>query len=172
MEYFILAQTTSQTVGLDPINGESAPFSYQVGPQTGGNGVFINEFLAKNNTINMDEANEYEDWIELYNGNASAVDVSGAYLTDDLSDLMKWPIPTGTIIDPGDTLLVWADDEPGDGPMHATFKLGASGEEIALVDTDGSTVLDYFIFGSGGRHFHGPFFRRRRTVGYIPRPDA
>ena len=44
--------------------------------------VVINELLAKNETINADEAGEYDDWIELYNHSNSTVDLAGYYLTD------------------------------------------------------------------------------------------
>ena len=161
VEYFILAHTSNDTVALDPIFGESNPSSYYVNPGSASNGVFINEFLAKNDTGLQDEMGEYEDWVELYNETASLIDLSGTYLTDDLADLTKWRIPAGTTLSPGGTLLIWADDDPGDGPLHAEFKLSADGEEIALVDTDGSTLLDSIVFGeqepdiSTGRLFDG-----------------
>ena len=28
--------------------------------------IFINEFLAINNSVNIDESSEYDDWLELY----------------------------------------------------------------------------------------------------------
>ncbi len=175
VDYFILAQTTAQTVSLDPIHGESNPYDYQVEPEAGNNGVLINEFLALNNTVNQDEGGEYEDWIELYNQNAFTVDLGGLHLTDDITDLTKWQIPAGTSILPGDTLLVWADNEIDEGPLHATFKLSGSGEEIAFVDSDGASVLDYYAFGtqetdiSTGRLIDGG----ERWVTYpVPSPDA
>jgi len=161
VEFFILAHTTTQTVSLDPIHGEHAPHSFQVQTGSGSIGVLINEFLAKNDTINQDEMGEYEDWIELYNETASSVDLSDVFLTDDLQDLTKWQFPSGTSIAPYGTLLIWTDNDPEDGPLHATFKLSADGEEVALVDTDGFTVLDSFVFGpqeadiSTGRLFDG-----------------
>jgi len=161
IQYFILAQTSDETVSLDPIFGESAPYSFQVQPGSGSNGVVINEFVAKNNTGIQDEASQFEDWIELYNTTGSVLDVGNMYLTDNLTDLTKWQIPDGTTIDPFDTLLVWADDDPGDGPMHATFKLDADGEELGFSDVTGTTLLDDYTFGpqeadiATGRLFDG-----------------
>jgi len=175
VDYFILAQTTAQTVSLDPIYGENNPYFYQVEPEAGNNGVIINEFLALNNTVNQDEGGEYEDWIELYNQNAFTVDLGGLYLTDDITDLTKWQIPAGTSILAGETLLIWADNEIDEGPLHATFKLGGSGEEIAFVDSDGSSVLDYYSFGvqetdiSTGRLFDGD---ESWVTFPVPSPDA
>lgn len=175
VNYFILAQTTAQTVSLDPIYGENNPYSYQVEPEAGDNGVIINEFLARNNTVNQDEGGEYEDWIELYNENAFTVDLGGTYLTDDITDLTKWQIPAGTSITAGGTLLVWADNELDEGPLHASFKLDADGEEIVFVDSDGASVLDYYSFGtqaidiSTGRLFDG---EEAWVTFPVPSPDT
>ena len=161
VEYYLLAQTTVSETALEPILGEGDPYSWYVTPVTAGNGVVINEFLAKNDSGAQDELGEYEDWVELYNTNAVAVDLGGTYLTDDLSALTKWQLPVGTTIGAYDTLLVWTDDDPTDGPLHAEFKLGADGEDLALVDVDGATLLDSIVFGaqvadvSTGRLFDG-----------------
>ncbi len=111
------------------------------------NGVVINEFVARNNNGIQDEAGQFEDWIELHNTTAAPVDLSGLFMSDDPALPAKWMIPAGTMINPGDFLLIWADEDPLDGPMHASFKLAAAGESILLVDLDGVTVLDSVVFG-------------------------
>ncbi len=59
------------------------------------NGLLINEFMADNEmTIeDPDEAGDYPDWIELYNGSDESVTLSGLFLTDDLDKPTKWQIP-------------------------------------------------------------------------------
>jgi hypothetical protein len=109
--------------------------------------VQIHEFVAKNVTGIQDEMNEYEDWLEIANLGVTAFDLSEFYLTDDLLNPTKWKIPQGTIIPPGGTLLVWADEDGQDGPYHANFKLDKEGEEIGLVAKDGITVVDSVQFG-------------------------
>jgi len=52
--------------------------------------IVINEGCNKNYTVLADEDGEYGDWIELYNAGASAVDLTGYYLTDDAADPDKW----------------------------------------------------------------------------------
>jgi hypothetical protein len=69
------------------------------------------------------------------------------HLTDDVSNPDKWPIPAGNRLQPGQTLLVWADEDGGQGPLHANFKLSADGEEVALFAADGKTNLDWVGFG-------------------------
>jgi uncharacterized protein (TIGR03437 family) len=94
-----------------------------------------------------DEANAYEDWVEIYNPGATAVDMSGMYLTDNTSNPTKWKIPTGTTI-PGRGYLVFiADSETSQGSRHASFSLSADGEVVALYQTDGTTLIDSYTFG-------------------------
>jgi len=109
--------------------------------------LFINEFMADNETIIADETGAFEDWIELYNGGEDELDLSGLYMTDDLLVPTMWMIPDGTIIAAGGYLLIWADSDAADGPLHADFKLGAGGEEIGLYATDGATLIDSIVFG-------------------------
>jgi hypothetical protein len=58
-------------------------------------GLFINEFMADNDTTIADANGEYDDWIEIYNAGSTAINLSGMYLTDDASDPTKWMIPVG-----------------------------------------------------------------------------
>ena len=66
-------------------------------------------------------------------------------------------MPANTVISAGGSLRIWCDNEPGDGKLHATFKLSADGESIALYDTDarGNKLIDGFLFGiqKGDRAF-------------------
>ncbi len=110
--------------------------------------VVLNELMASNSTGTMDPQHEYEDWIELYNRSDTAVDVGGMYLTDDLDEPTKWQIPAGTIIKPKDYLRLWADNDVDDEGLHASFSLSAGGEELALFDVDGVTLLDSIRFGA------------------------
>lgn len=150
VEYFVTANTDlgqGGAMAVIPETGGFTPNGYRVGVAPVPGGVQIHEFLAKNDSGIRDEMSDFEDWIELLNPSAQPVDVSGMYLTDNLQNPTKWRIPNGTSIPAGQTLLVWADDDPGDGPMHATFKLGAEGEAVALFATDGVTPLDAIEFG-------------------------
>ena len=52
-------------------------------------GLFINEFMADNDSIVPDEYGQYDDWLEIYNAGSTAVDLGGMYLTDDLTDPTK-----------------------------------------------------------------------------------
>jgi len=113
--------------------------------------LVINELLAVNGgtaVFNVpDPQGENEDWIELYNRGDTPIDLGGMYLTDDPSTPKRWRIPEATMIDPGSYLLIWADNDEADPGLHASFKLSADGEEVALFDTDGLTLIDSVQFG-------------------------
>ncbi len=111
--------------------------------------VVINELMASNDETIADSNGEYNDWFELYNAGPIARDIGGMYLTDNLSKptIEWWQIPPGLTIEAGEYLVFWADNDEEQGPTHTNFKLGASGEELGLFDTDGSTLLDSIEFG-------------------------
>jgi hypothetical protein len=130
-------------------------------------GIYINEFLASNNSVNNDEYGEYDDWIELYNNTELPVTIGGLYLTDDLQDPCKYQIPWNaadtTTVPPGGFLLLWTDGQPEQGLLHTNFKLSQGGEQIGLVqvlDTD-TIFVDSLTFSeqltnvSQGRYPNG-----------------
>ncbi len=113
--------------------------------------VVINEILADNGVSGRDPQGQYDDWIELYNGGDSPVNIGGMYLTDDLSVPTKWQFPVNapalTTIASHGHLLIWADGDTADAGLHAGFRLSADGEQIGLFAADGMTQIDGFSFG-------------------------
>ncbi len=113
------------------------------------NDLVINEFCASCDSLSTisDAAGEYDDWVEIYNNSDAQVDLSNAYLTDDVDKPQKWAFPEGTSIKSGGYLIVWTDnDEEQNGlELHANFKLSKGGEFLMLMDNN--TVLDSLSFG-------------------------
>ena len=115
-----------------------------LGISDAGADIVINEFMARNrgahtNAVGDDRA----DWIELHNNGPLTVDLTGMYLTDDPFDLTNWAFPTSSI-PAGGYLLVYADNSATSmmaGELHADFALSTGGEYLALVDTNGSTIV-------------------------------
>ncbi|MHC4499003.1 MAG: CotH kinase family protein, partial [Planctomycetota bacterium] len=110
--------------------------------------LLINEFMASNDSNEADPQGDFDDWIEIYNPTAVAIDMAGMYLEDSGN---SWRIPDDrpgeTTILPGGYLLIWADDDVCDTPgLHAGFKLNAGGDEIRLYDDDGVTLIDSISF--------------------------
>jgi hypothetical protein len=71
--------------------------------------VVINEIMPVNSFTITDEYGEYDDWIELFNMSAAAIDLSGYFLTDNKKELSKWVIPQGTSISGNSYLIIWTD---------------------------------------------------------------
>jgi len=137
--------------------------------------VVINEFMADNDTLTqiVDEANQYDDWIELHNTTNQAVDLGGYNLSDNPDNLDKWTIPSGTTITANGYLIIWADDDASQGLLHATFKLGKDGESIYFT-TSNETHVDSIEFGEQDTNISmarspngsGPFIQKAPTFGF------
>lgn len=142
------AANTAKTVSYDPVGAEHDIYIYIVAPNTSSaSGVVINEVMASNATVVADNAGEFDDWIELYNTTTSAVDISGFYLTDNAVNLDKYQFPAGTIIQPNDYLIIWADEDSAQGVYHANFKLSGSGEQVMFLD-NALALIDSVSWGA------------------------
>lgn len=116
--------------------------------------VYINEWMAANTSFVTDPAdNDADDWFELYNPNAFAVDLGGTWLTDNLMNPFQDQVPNNGhyIIPPSGYLLVWADGETEQNStnradLHVSFQLRQAGEAIGLFAGDGS-LIDGVTFG-------------------------
>lgn len=109
--------------------------------------VWISEFVADNDGSHLDENNDAEDWIELFNDGAQAVDLGGWSLTDNSADLQQWIFPPGTSIEANGYLVVFASKKNRRVPgfeYHTNFSLSKGGEYLGLIQADGVTVEDDF----------------------------
>jgi len=132
------ANNTAKTVSYLPVGAEHDVFYYHVGAAWVENPpVVINEVMASNTSTAADEDGEYEDWIELYNLTDQDVNLAGYALSDNPANLQKWIFPAGISIQANGYLIVWADEDGTQGPLHASFKLSAAGETLSMVDAQG-----------------------------------
>ncbi|MGK0190631.1 MAG: hypothetical protein ACI9R3_006461 [Verrucomicrobiales bacterium] len=119
------------------------PFSAPAAP-------VISEILASNLSNLEDGDGNFSDWIEIYNPDDQAFDLSGHFLSDDTEVLAKWAFPAGTMLGAGQRLVVFASGQSsasytdGDGNLHTNFSLAASGEYLVLIAADGATVMSEF----------------------------
>lgn len=145
VQYYIYAENAG--IGMfSPQRAEHEYHTVTTSFATQASDLVINEFMASNDSTQADPDGEYDDWIELYNNGSSNIDLSGFYLSDDSTELLKWAFPAGTTIDANGYLIIWADDDEGQTGLHANFKLSASGEDIFVLDS-ASTILDHIRFG-------------------------
>ena len=149
MRYYIEAteNNTPKTRSYDPVGAEHDVYFYLVAPMWAPTtDIVINEVMASNQSTMFDESGDYDDWIELYNRGTDLLDLSGWHLTDNSQNLDKWPIPNGTLIAPNSYIIVWADENAIQGPMHANFKLSSTGEILTLSNQE-SMIADQLDFG-------------------------
>lgn len=110
-------------------------------------GVILNELMAVNDSTIEDEFGENDDWIEITNVGSSAVNLMGLTLTDDLANPQAFQFPNISI-NPNSYLIIWADDTPDQGALHAAFKLTSAGEPVYLLD--GTDIVDSTSFPALG----------------------
>ena len=99
-------------------------------------GLYINEFMANNLSVNVDGSGNFSDWIEIYNASDMPIDMGGLYLTDVLLDPFKHMIPANqpqlTTIQPKGFLVFTANSNADMGPLYLDFKLASMGESIGI----------------------------------------
>jgi hypothetical protein len=135
----------SGTVGGTP--GAPDPGAPAIAP------VVVNELLTA-----PDTAQFQTEFVELFNGTAGEVDVSGWFLTDDFFAPQKFRLPAGTVMPAGTYLFIpeLAFHPPGGG-----FAFSNSGGAVFLFSGDAATNLTgYFHGGNFGAAATGVTFGR------------
>ena len=95
-------------------------------------GVYISEIMT------LPAEDDGADWIEICNGTGAAVDLSGWGVSDRLGRLRKWQLPAGTVVSPGERLVVYCSPESVGGALRAPFSLsGDGGYAVCLCDESG-----------------------------------
>jgi hypothetical protein len=129
-----------------PDNPDGEPSSFP--------GVYVNEALTHTDPPEVDS-------IELYNGGASAADISGWYLTDDFFAPAKYKIPAGTSIPAGSYLVF---DEAQFNRGSEAFSLSSLGDEVYLFSANGNGDLTGYYHGfEFGAAVNGISFGRQAT---------
>ncbi len=159
VRYYVKATDTIGQINTWPGDAPMEYRGYTVGHQRPL--LVVNEILSSNSSGLVDEMGEFEDWIEIFNPGNETVDLEGMYLSDDFDKRHEWKIPAGYSLAPGEYLVVWADNDLADGPLHASFKLSGGGEEIALFDKEdlGNAKVHGFKFGPTASDV---------TIGFLP----
>ncbi|PYK99901.1 MAG: hypothetical protein DME19_07015, partial [Verrucomicrobia bacterium] len=143
--------------------------------------VWLNEIQPNNLSGPQDNFGDRDPWVELYNSGVAAVDLSGFYLSDNYTNLVRWPFPAGTTINPGQFRLVWLDNEPGEtsgANLHANFRASSTNGSVVLTKVSGSvtSIVDYLNYQPiGNDRSYGAFpdgtSTKRRNF-YYPTPGA
>lgn len=114
--------------------------------------LYINELMVKNTSGILDEAEEADDWIEIYNASNDSVDLGGMFFTDKPEEPTRFQIPPSdpeaTTIAAGEYLILWADKDAERGVLHLGIKLSSQGESVSLYDIDGQSLIDHVEFSA------------------------
>lgn len=115
----------------------------------------INEVLVINEDNFVDDYGKRFPWIEIYNSSAGTVNIGGCFLTNDINEPKKYPIPKGDVltkIPPRQHILFWVDNKPVHGTFHVNFVFNPDTPNfIALFDSDGRTLIDSITVPAGQR---------------------
>ena len=105
--------------------------------------VIINEYSCSNMNGPTDNYGETEDWIELYNTTGASIDLTGYYLSDKASDLLKWQIPSGSINANGFKMVMCSKRNTVNGQeLHPNFNLKQTQNEWIILSNTLGNVID------------------------------
>ncbi|MCX8155575.1 MAG: immunoglobulin domain-containing protein [Verrucomicrobiae bacterium] len=102
--------------------------------------VWVNEVLSA-------PVGNGQEFIELYNPNAAAVDIGGWFLTDAPSNPKKYRIPAGTVIPAGGYRVFTGAEYNATPGTNNSFGLGALGDAVYVFSGDGATNLTGYSHG-------------------------
>jgi hypothetical protein len=158
------ASTVAALIGGGTASG---PWKYFVGIKEP-SGTVVDSLLVTNPfTAPVGKEDDYEDpqetrdWIELKNSGATAYDLTGHTLTDNVSQPAKWAFPAGTSIPANGYLILMCDNRfEANGAtasfLHTNFELNKDGGTLALYN--GATQVDSISY-PGGQVPHSSFGR-------------
>ena len=110
--------------------------------------IVINEVLASNSST-LNHFGSKPDMVELYNAGSDAVNLRGYSLTDDPAEPTKFVFAQDEILQPGEYLQLFADDNQTPG-IHLGFSLRREGEGVYLYQNKPAEPpigVDAVVFG-------------------------
>jgi len=115
---------------VEPVPPQECAFSLaDVTSGTDTHPLRINEVMSGNDGAWVDEAGETDDFIELVNTGAETITLADYFLGDKPNQATRLP---QLLLEPGATILLWADSDPEQGALHLPFKLSSSGTPVLL----------------------------------------
>lgn len=133
-------------------------WTYLVNPDLPHPDIVINEFVTENLSGGKDEDEDPEDWIELHNRGAAAVNLRGWGLGNSGDSTEAWVFPSLSIPAHG-YLRVWASAKdrqqviPG-RDLHTDFKLNPTGDTLRLFGPElPREQVDHIEYGPQGSDY-------------------
>ena len=112
--------------------------------------VRINEYSCANVSGTgafVDAFGNTPDWFELYNPSSVSRNISGFYLSNDLTEVGKWQFPIGTIVPPQGFLLIYASGKDtviqgATNQYHTNFELDQTKPDFIIVANNSGAIVD------------------------------
>jgi hypothetical protein len=132
-------------------------------------GPVISEFVVANNQSYEDEDADSSDWIEIYNGQSSSVNLSGWTLTNVAGSNGLWTFPSVTI-QPYSYLVVFASGKNRvipTLPLHTNFTMQREAGYIGLIKPGGTEVASQYTYSEQAEDVSYGESGSLRTQGYM-----
>ena len=108
--------------------------------------LYISEILASNSSVLEDNEGDFSDYIEIYNGYNTKINLNNYHLSDSEYETGKWAFPNITI-NPKEYLIIYASGKDTcdieNKICHTNFKLSSKGEVITLTDQIGNIISKF-----------------------------
>jgi gliding motility-associated-like protein len=107
--------------------------------------IVINEYCASNISVVADQFGKFEDFVELYNTSASAINLNGYYLSDNAANATKWQITSNVMINANSRILVFCSGNDlitGTFQIHTKFKLTQCHNNQIMIANPSGTIID------------------------------
>ena len=152
--YDVQQESVSQGLMPDGVNNivsfptPTPGMSNSLPPYTG---PILNELVARNRTGAVDTIGRRSEWVELYNTNSAAFNLTGMMLSTDLGKANRWSFPAGTTIPANGYLVVWCDvsrlaSTAAEANLNTGLTLTGNGGGVYLFNAGGQ-VVDKVEFG-------------------------
>ncbi len=116
-----------------------ASFADESSDDAGQGGIIITEIQSANIDQFLDSSRNYGGWVELYNASQSSVSLTGCWVSDDPSNLMKVNLTQPMTIEPEAYYNLWFDHHDIN-PIQVDMKLDVEGGTIYLSDSNGNLI--------------------------------
>lgn len=119
--------------------------------------LWLNEIAPLGVASVQDSSGEAAPWLEIYNSGTGDVELGGLFLSDSVTNLTRWQLPSGVTIPSGAYRLLWLDGQNEQSTAtewHAPFRpsgLSAGGDiYLSRIQNGVTAVLDALHYGYVG----------------------
>lgn len=101
----------------------------------------VNEIMVANIDCYVDPSWNYGAWVELYNPLATACNIKGYWISDDVNNLKKVHVTQSIIVPANGYKNLWFDHYDKYSPTQVNLKLDADGGTIYISDPKGNLLI-------------------------------